>query len=286
MDSRSRYRLKAGIRQLNRVRWARKLTHVRGVLPGGTATTVDKLSYVAWGPELGDYSFDIADNDAVAQFLGPVLSQPPEAVRAAIDEAYADEPLHEDYARARRRALLPRYLALSQRSLWWAIVRLRKPKLIVEAGVWYGLGSAVLLRALELNAQEGHEGRLMSFDPDPTAGWLVPARLRDRWTWIQATTEAALETHLRGHQLDFFIEDTPHNYARERAGYEVALRFSAPGAVLISSNGENTTALADACDAHGLPYHHKNYLPRRHFYVSNGVALTVVPADEASEPGA
>lgn len=282
MDPVLRYRLKAGVRRLNRLRWSGKLGNVRRAGPVGTATLLDKLRYVVWGPELGDYSFDIADNEPIAQFLAPVLSLPPAAMRTAIDEANADQQLRDDYARARRRALLPRSLALSQRSLWWAIVRLRKPSLVVEAGVWYGLGSTVLLRALELNAQEGHEGRLISFDPDPTAGWLVPERLRHRWTLVHDGTEDALERQLVGRELDFFIEDTPSAYARERAGYEAALRHSTPAAILLASNGENTRALADLCHEHDLPYSHIHYLPRRHFYVSNGVALTVVGTNHAT----
>jgi hypothetical protein len=169
---------------------------------------------------------------------------------------------------------VPRRMRLSQRTLWWAIVRLRKPALVVETGVWYGLGSAVLLRALELNAEDGYEGRLISFDPDPTGGWLVPDRLKPRWNWVKHATDDALEATLIGRELDLFIHDTPSNYERERYEFRVALRHAARGAVLLSSNGRNTPALEEICAIAGLPYHHYPYVAERHFYVTRGLSLT------------
>jgi hypothetical protein len=63
---------------------------------------------------------------------------------------------------------------------WYAVVRALKPQLIVETGIKQGLGSLVLLAALERNAGEGGSGRLISFDIDPFSGWVVPQRLRAR----------------------------------------------------------------------------------------------------------
>jgi hypothetical protein len=277
MGGRKAHQLRAGARRLNRVRWAAKLKNVRRAGAGGTASPVDKLRYVLWAPELGDLSFDMADPEATAAFLAEALGVTPEEAFAALREVVEDPQLREDYARLRKPSLLPRQLALSARGPWWVIARLRKPRLIVETGVWYGLGSAMLLRALELNAQEGHEGRLISFDPDPTGGWLVPERLKSRWTWIQATTDEALESSLQGLEVDFFIHDTPSNYSRECAEFEVVRRHASPGAVLLSSNGENTTALRELCEEHGMPYHHHRYLAERHFYVPRGMSLTVAP---------
>jgi Methyltransferase domain len=285
MGARRGHQLRAGARHLNRVRWAAKLKNVRRARSGGTARPVDKLRYVLWAPELGDLSFDMADPEATAGFMAEALSVPPEDAFRALQEAVEDPQLHDDYARLRKPSLLPRQMALSARGPWWVVLRLRKPKLVVETGVWYGLGSAMLLRALELNAREGHEGRLISFDPDPTGGWLVPERLKPHWTWVQATTDEALESSLKDREVDFFIHDTPSDYARERAEFEVARRHASPGAVLLSSNGDNTPALRELCAEHGMPYHHYPYVAQRHFYVPRGMSLTVVPGSWGPAPG-
>jgi len=274
VEALGRQRLRASARRLNRLRWTSKLANVRHAPPGGTAGTLDKIGYVLLAPELGDHSFDIGDELGMATFLAGALSVTVTDALGAIEEAGADDRLRADYARLKRLSLVPRRMRLSQRTLWWAIVRLRKPALVVETGVWYGLGSAVLLRALELNAEEGHEGRLISFDPDPTGGWLVPHRLESRWQWVKASTDDALEATLFGKEVDLFIHDTPSDYEREHYEFQVALRHSAPEAVLLSGNGRNTAALEELCGAEGLPYHHFQYVPDRHFYVTRGLSLT------------
>jgi predicted O-methyltransferase YrrM len=266
--------LRANARRFNRLRWSSKLANVRHAPPGGTAGTLDKIGYVLLGAELGDHSFDITDELGMATYLSAALSVPVPDALTAVEEVRNDVPLRADYARLKRLSLVPRRLRLSQRVLWWAIVRLRKPSLVVETGVWYGLGSAVLLRALELNAEEGHDGELISFDPDRTGGWLVPERLKARWNWVKATSDDALEATLFGRELDLFIHDTPSDHERESYEFRVALRHSAPGAVLYSANGRNTNALEELCEAEGLPYHHFAYAPDRHFYVTRGVSLT------------
>lgn len=284
MGAQPRHRLRAAARRFNRFRWAAKAANVRRAPPGGTASTLDKLRYILSAPDLGDLSFDMAHPEATATFLAEALSVPAEDALAALHEVAEDEQLRADYADLRRLSLVPRRMTLSARGPWWVLVRLRKPKLIVETGVWYGLGSAMLLRALELNAQEGHEGRLISFDPDTTGGWLVPERLKTRWTWEQATTEDALEPCLRGQQVDLFIHDTPSKYERERAEFELALQYAAPGAVLLSSNGENTSGLREISAANGLSYHHYPYMGERLFYVTKGLSLAVAP--QAPAPSA
>jgi hypothetical protein len=171
---------------------------------------------------------------------------------------------------------LDRNPPIGQRRLWYVAARLLKPALIVEAGVWYGLGSAVLLRALERNAEDGCEGQLIAFDPDPAAGWLVHPRHQHRWTLVRETTEAALETHLRGKAVGLFIADTPPAYERERREHELALAHAASPAVLLSSNGNQTMALRDLCREHSLAYQHLAYESADHFYRTPGVAMALV----------
>ena len=77
-------------------------------------------------------------------------------------------------------------------------VRLRKPKLIVEAGVHEGLGSEILLRALQRNAEEGAPGHLLSFDIHDDTGWLVAPQLRSNWTFTIESTLTGMRPALRG----------------------------------------------------------------------------------------
>jgi hypothetical protein len=287
MDGASRFRFKAAVRRLNRLRWWRKARNVAESGGRGAMSYRQLAGYVLWSPEVGDYSYDIDDHESVVAFTAELLDVTPDRARQLVAECLEDEQLRRDIDGHRRPALLPRHPPIGPRILWYAVVRLVRPQLVVETGVWYGIGSTVLLRALERNESEGHAGRLLSFDPDPTAGWVVPARHRDRWTLVRATTEAALHASLRGRRVDVFVHDTPSLYERERGEFETAIESAAPLCVLISGNGNNTRALPDLCAEHDLDYRLVEYGAREHFYRprGTGVALIGDPADASRRRG-
>jgi len=287
MQSKFAFRLRAQVRRFNRLRWWGKLQNVRRHGGRGSMSRRSVTRYVLWSPELGDYSFEPNDRDGLIEFASRALETQAVHIRGFFEELAADRRLALDIEGRRRPTLLDRNPPLGQRRLWYALTRLLKPQLVVEAGVWYGLGSSVLLRALERNAEEGYDGSLLAFDPDPTAGWLVHPRHRHRWTLVREPTEGALEAHLRGKRPGLFIVDTPPSYERERHQFELALAHAAAPAVLLASNGTHTSALEDLCRERSLPFHHHPYEAADHFYTAPGVALALVSgAYRASDPTA
>ena len=120
-----------------------------------------------------------------------------------------------------------RDMPLGNRLLWYALVRAVKPRLTVETGIYQGLGSLMLLRALARNAEEGVEGHLISIDFDPGSGWLVPERLRDRWTPLFGDIEADLEPALADRDIDLFIHESDHNERLQRFEFGTALAHAA-----------------------------------------------------------
>lgn len=55
---------------------------------------------------------------------------------------------------------------------WYALVRILKPKVVVETGVSDGIGSLVIATALIENAKEGSFGRYYGTDNNTNAGYL------------------------------------------------------------------------------------------------------------------
>jgi len=81
-----------------------------------------------------------------------------------IEELHNDQLLREHLRRAVADSPLRRVMDPEprdgRRAAWYAIVRARHPRHVVESGVDKGLGSCVLAAALLRNADEGHHGRL------------------------------------------------------------------------------------------------------------------------------
>ena len=146
-------------------------------------------------------------------------------------------------------------------------------------GVHDGLGSAVLLRALARNADEGSDGILLSFDVRDDVAWLVPPSLRSRYELRIADALSTLDDAVAGRRVGFFIHDSDHRYEHETGELEAAARLASPGAVLMSDNAHAGTAFRDFCARRGFAYSFFREIPDHPFYPGAGIGVTMVRTD-------
>lgn len=230
------------------------------------------LTYLLRGRELTNLTYDIENLDELAAFVANGLDHPVDEISEFIREPLEDEVFLDDLrALLRRRPDRNPDPRFGRRLGWYAIVRALKPFLVVETGVHDGLGSALLLQALERNGS----GRLLGFDVDPGSGWLVPERLRARYEFVAGDIRSTLAETLDGRAVEFFIHDSLHTYEHERFEFETALRHAVHGVVLASDNAHVTTALSDVCEIRDLRFALFVERPRDHFYPGAGLGLGV-----------
>jgi hypothetical protein len=264
------------LRRLSRLRWFEKTRIVRSYGGSVRAHPLRVGRYVLLDPEVGDFSYELDNEGELVEFLAEALASDPTAIAGYLAEIHcAPELTWELAARVRWRPDMKRRIGLAQRVAWYTLARARKPRLVVETGIKHGLGALVLLAALERNAREGSRGRLISFDPDPFSGWVVPDRLRHNWEPIFASTFAALETTLEGQETDLFICDTPPDHEIESFEMRTALRHAAPGLVLVAANGDRTTVLPELAAELGGNYHFFAERPRHPIYPGAGLGLAL-----------
>jgi hypothetical protein len=224
------------------------------------------LRYLLWDPEVESHSFDIGNVDEMVAFCADAFDLPPEDVRRYMTEARSDPELTTLLRRRTRWAFdLKTQPPLAQRLLWWVLVRGQKPGLIVETGVYEGLGSLVLLVAAERNAREGGpDARVVSIDSDPRSGRLVPKHLEHRWEKVIGDTSDVLEDAIGHRRIGVFIHDTPHTEATQRHEFELALRNRADPLTIVDGGGGQIPTLAELAAQHGVVLHHAVPQPAGH----------------------
>src|SRR3954447_18971734 len=168
--------------RLSRLRWLRKARIARSY---GASLRRDPLTvsrFVLLDPEVDTFTYDLANEHELVNVTARALGVAPKRVAALFDEARSDPLLGAGLAhRVRWRFDFKRRVRFGRRYAWYAIARVLRPGVVVETGIKDGLGSVLLLHALERNAAEGSPGRLISFDLYPDKGSLVPARVRAAW---------------------------------------------------------------------------------------------------------
>ena len=122
-----------------------------------------------------------------------------------------------------------------------AIILLRSPETVVEAGVAAGVSSAVILKAMAENGRgELHSIDLPLLGKDEEVGKLVPDQLRDRWSLRLGPASDLLSPLLEEvGPVDLFLHDADHAYGSQLREYRVAWPHLKSGGVLLSDDVDN-----------------------------------------------
>jgi hypothetical protein len=240
---------------------------------------LEAARFLLTDPELFNFTYDLANWEELHEVIARVLNRDVAEVRRLSQELRDDGELARrlgDRLRRRRdRRSTPLY---GRRVGWYCMVRLMRPRLVVETGVFDGLGSAVLLRALERNRAEGAPGRLIGVDIDPRAGWLIPEHERGDYQLVIEDSTRSLPRVLAGQEVDLFIHDSNHSYEHEASEYRVVRPFLAPAGVILSDNAHAVPALADFARSEGRRYVYFGEQPVGHFYPGAGIGISLPPA--------
>jgi hypothetical protein len=251
--------------RLGRLRWFTKYQLMRGY--HADVGLRRKLAYVLLDPEIESFSFELENEPEVIATLAAALGHPYDELAAYAAETRRDPELNELLTRhVRWRFDVKRRLPLGNRLAWYVIVRATKPELVVETGIYLGLGSLVLLRALERNRQEGSPGELMSFDTLASAGSLVREQVRRGWHRFVGSTYDLLLPALESRRVDMLLQDTPHTDENQRFEFGAALSHAGPDLLLVDSSGGVSPTLETICAEREGAYYRVPQRSREHIH--------------------
>jgi len=131
----------------------------------------------------------------------------------------------------------------------YAVTRALHPKHAVETGVCYGVTSAHILKAMEMNG-EGHLDSIdvppLGKDADKQVGRFIPEELRSRWTLHRGMSRRLLRPLLdQLGSIDLFVHDSLHTYENMRDEFAVAWPSLRRGGVLVSDDVQGNSAFQE-----------------------------------------
>lgn len=196
------------------------------------------------------------ETDPDRSWVAALAGASPRAAGAAIDAAAAERRLFAHLAREHRREGRASYVEIDAPLELYALVRLLRPRHVVEVGVSSGVSSAYLLQALERNgrgtlhsvdrpkretrAQRAgtSRGPSWSLPPGRSSGWAVPSPLRRRWDLRLGDKADVLP--LLAEELDtvgLFVYDVPHDDRTSRNEFAALDPLLPRQAVAIADHG-------------------------------------------------
>jgi len=166
----------------------------------------------------------------------------------------------------------PRY---GRRLGWYALVRLTKPRVLVETGVDRGLGTAVLAAAMMRNAQEGHPGMVYATDIVPTCGHLLAEPYTKFCKIVLGDSVETLKTF--SEPVDVFIHDSDHRPEYEWAEFlAIEPRFHSHS-IVMSDNSQQTSKMFEFAQRIGKSFLYFQDAPKDHWWPGDGIGAAFVP---------
>ncbi len=230
------------------------------------------------GEEFSDLARALGDPRALPDlaWVAALTGATPTQVAGAIEGLRRHRDVLEAVHRAHRQAGRDFYAQIQAPLELYALVRLARPRNLIEAGVSSGVSSTHLL----LGVSDNHAGTLHSIDlptlqrgptlaagetpvaipPGMDSGWAVPPHLQRRWDLNIGPSERVLPKLVEElPSVDLFLHDdkhTPRHLAFELA--TVRPKLSA-GAIVLADNTQWTGRVFDRfAEGLGVPVHRRS----------------------------
>ncbi len=201
----------------------------------------------------------------VANVTGSEIHRVREVVRELLDDTALVRHVARASAASSRAFRADRDARFGRRAAWYALVRILRPELVVEAGTDQGLGALALGAALVRN---GH-GQLVTIDTNPASGGLLAGFDAPIEHVIGSSIDVIPQLTDLGN-VDLFIHDSLHSQDYERRELSVLEGQLAPSAVVLSDNAHNTSALSDWAAETGRSFLFFQEQPLNHWYPGGG----------------
>lgn len=227
----------------------------------------DSARFLVRGREVSNFTYEVENMAEMARFVAEVTGSSEAEADSAIAELAGDEPLLRDLratlAANPRREAIP---LLGYRRAAHAITRLSKPKSVFEVGTHDGLGSAAIAAALEANSAERAPGVLHTFDINPDAGWLIPARVDEHVQMHAGEITDTLPPLLSADRPEFVFQDVGHAFEHAEFVFSKALEATRGHRLYLMSEVDTESHLPRLCEREGEPYFAFTERPHRHFW--------------------
>jgi len=168
-----------------------------------------------------------------------------------------------------RADLEPKY---GRRIGWYAVVRAKKPKIVIETGVDKGIGSCILTAALIKNNEEGYPGRYYGTDINSRAGYLLKGKYADFGEILYGDSIESLKKF--NGQINIFINDSDHSPEYEWEEYQTIRNKLSDDAIILGDNTETNTKLLQFSRDEGRKFLYFQEKPLKHWYPGAGIGAS------------
>jgi predicted O-methyltransferase YrrM len=163
-------------------------------------------------------------------------------------------------------------MEIGRRIGWYALIRIRKPKFVVETGVHHGVGALVINSALHRNRKEGYYGEYLGTDINPNSGELIIHPFNEQCSVVIDDSIATLQSLVI--PIDLFINDSDHSAEYEAAEYSSIEKKLSMDAMILGDNSHASDSLRRFSEKTNRYFIFFKEEPFNHFYSGAGIGIS------------
>lgn len=235
------------------------------------------FSWLIRSKEYTNFTYDIdgLNKEYLAAFISSVTGAKIEEAKKYIVELEQDPAIRKHIATSiitgEEKHVSDKNVAYGRRLGWYALLRIKKSRIVVETGIDKGFGSCVIAAALMKNAKEGYKGYMYGTDIKPDAGHLFSTPYSKYGKLLYGDSVESLKT--LSEQIDLFIHDSNHSAAYEKMEYKTIEKKLSEDSLIISDNAHSTKALYDFAMKTNRNFLFFQEKPEDHWYPGGGIGV-------------
>jgi predicted O-methyltransferase YrrM len=223
-----------------------------------------------------NYYYELEEDNYLylCHFLSTTFGTPVREVESYLNEILSDHEIRDILASNFKNdpRLKDSSPYIGRRVGWYIIVRIMKPKLVFESGVFQGLGSLVICKALSFNKIEGYTGTYLGTDIDPSSGVFFKGDLAIYGQILFDDTVSAVNA--LDTDIDLYICDSDHSATYELKEYQAAKSKMSEDGIIISDNAHATNVLAKWSEVNNKNFFFFKEVPKNHWYPGGGIGIS------------
>lgn len=237
------------------------------------------IAWTLFSREYTNFTYDITvrNSEYLGHTLSTVTGEQFDTVMAYLHEISEDNSVREHIITSIKKSRFhygcDSGCAFGRRIGWYALVRILKPRIVVETGVDKGHGAVLLCAALLRNRGEGFPGKYFGTDINPDAGFLLSEPYNDVGTILYGDSVQSLQSIPH---IDLFINDSDHSAQYERREYEAIIPKLEPGGLILGDNCHTNDVLANFSAEQGRHFIFFREDPKDHWYPGTGIGISFV----------
>ncbi len=240
----------------------------------------DSITWLFKSREITNFTYDLtpANERYLASLLADITGTDFEQVFDYMTEVANDQALQNHILSMTSKSdlafIADQEVRFARRLGWYALIRIVKPKVVIETGVDKGLGACLITSALAKNSDEGSPGEYFGTDINPEAGYLLSGKYAEFGRILYGDSIEQLEQlHV---PIDLFINDSDHSSEYEAKEYDVVADKLSPNAIILGDNAHRTDKLLEFSLKRGRRFIYFQEEPNGHWYPGAGIGISFV----------